>query len=397
MTNISTQAARGAAGSERLNFFWFIPTHGDGSYLGTEKLSRPPGFRYFKQVAIAVDQLGFDGVLLPTGQSCEDSWITATGLATATERLKFLVALRPGVTSPAFAARQTVALDRLSEGRLLLNVVVGGNPTELAGDGIFLSHDERYAQAGEFLDIWKRMVSGETVDFKGKYYDLKGARVDFPPVQKPYPSLYFGGSSEAGQDLAGSTVDMYLTWGEPLDQVAEKIASARKRAAAFGRTLRFGMRLHFIVRETEEEAWAAADKLISHISDEQIERAWNRFQNEMDSVGQKRQAALHGGRRDRLVVAPNLWAGVGLVRVGVGTALVGTPQQIAERLGEYQALGIDTIVGSGYPHLEEAYRVAELLFPELGIGGDALGVRDAIPNEFSVGAYGGSKLASGTN
>lgn len=377
-----------------LNFFWFIPTHGDGTYLGTDHLSRRPEFRYFKQVAIAVDQLGFDGVLLPTGQSCEDSWITATGLATATERLKFLVALRPGVTSPAFAARQTVALDRLSNGRLLLNVVVGGNPTELAGDGIFLGHDERYAQGDEFLEIWRRMVSGETVDFEGKHYTVKGARVDFPPVQKPTPPLYFGGSSEAGQDLAARAVEMYLTWGEPLDQVAEKIESARKRAAALGRTLRFGMRLHFIVRETEEEAWAAADRLIAHISDEQIERAWKRFQDEMDSVGQKRQAALHGGRRDRLVVAPNLWAGVGLVRVGVGTALVGTPQQVAERLREYQALGIDTIIGSGYPHLEEAYRVAELLFPELGIGANAQGLRDQIANEFSVGAYGGSKLAA---
>ncbi|GLS28338.1 alkanesulfonate monooxygenase [Mesorhizobium albiziae] len=377
-----------------LDFFWFIPTHGDGTYLGTEKLSRPPDFRYFKQVATAVDQLGFGGVLLPTGQSCEDSWIVATGLATATERLKFLVALRPGVTSPAFAARQTVALDRLSEGRLLLNVVVGGNPTELAGDGIFLPHDERYAQGEEFLTIWRRMVSGETVDFGGKYYQVKGARVDFPPVQKPTPPLFFGGSSDAGQELAGKAVDMYLTWGEPLEQVAEKIASARKHAAAFGRTLRFGMRLHFIVRETEEEAWAAADRLISHISDEQIERAWKRFQDEMDSVGQKRQAALHGGRRDKLVVAPNLWAGVGLVRVGVGTALVGTPDQIAERLGEYQALGIDTVIGSGYPHLEEAYRVAELLFPKLGIDASRLGLRDTIANEFSVGAYGGSKLAS---
>ncbi|WP_411033667.1 FMNH2-dependent alkanesulfonate monooxygenase [Shinella sp. BYT-45] len=394
MTDTLRHAAHKPAESKPLNFFWFIPTHGDGSYLGSDRLSRPPEFRYFKQVAIAADALGFQGVLLPTGQSCEDSWITATALATATERLKFLVALRPGVTSPAFAARQTVALDRISEGRLLLNVVVGGNPTELGGDGIFLAHDERYRQAGEFLDIWKRMVSGQTVDFDGEYYRLKGARVDFPPVQKPHPPLYFGGSSEAGQGLAGATVDTYLTWGEPLDQVAEKVASARRRAAAFGRTLSYGMRLHFIVRETEEEAWAAADRLISHISDEQIERAWKRFNEEMDSVGQRRQAALHGGRRDKLVVAPNLWAGVGLVRVGVGTALVGTPKQIAERLREYQAVGIDTIIGSGYPHLEEAYRVAELLFPELGLAGNRLGVRDAIANEFSVGAYGGSKLAA---
>jgi len=367
-----------------LDFFWFIPTHGDGSYLGSEKQQRPPEFGYFKEIAQAVDRLGFPGVLLPTGQSCEDSWITATGLAAHTERLKYLVALRPGVVSPVFAARQTAALDRLSNGRLLLNVVVGGNPKELAGDGVFLPHDERYAQADEFLKIWRALVSGERVDFDGKYYRVENGRLDFLPVQER-PPLYFGGSSDAGQDLAAEQVDMYLTWGEPPAQVAEKIASARKKAALKGRKLRFGIRLHFIVRETEDEAWAAADRLISRITDEQIEKAQARFLKEMDSVGQRRMAALHGGGRDKLVVGPNLWAGVGLVRTGAGTALVGTPDQITERIREYQAVGIDTIIGSGYPHLEEAYRVAELLFPKFGLGSSRLRPREDIANEFSVG------------
>lgn len=381
-----------ASPEKPLDFFWFIPTHGDGSYLGTERQQRPPEFGYFKEIAQAVDRLGFPGVLLPTGQNCEDSWITATGLATYTERLKFLVALRPGVVSPAFAARQTAALDRLSEGRLLLNVVVGGNPVELAGDGVFTPHDERYAQAGEFLTIWRDLLSGRTVDFDGKYYRVKGGRLDILPVQKPVPPLYFGGSSEAGQDLAAELVDKYLTWGEPVPQVAEKLAQAQKRAAARGRKLSFGIRLHFIVRETEEEAWAAAAKLISHVTDAQIEKAQQRFLKEMDSVGQRRMAELHGGRRDRLVVAPNLWAGVGLVRGGAGTALVGTPDQIAERIREYQAVGIDTIIGSGYPHLEEAYRVAELLFPKLGLGSSRRKVGDKIANEFTVGHHGERRL-----
>ncbi|WP_292462798.1 LLM class flavin-dependent oxidoreductase [Mesorhizobium sp.] len=360
------------ANAAPLDFFWFIPTHGDGSYLGSEKQQRPPEFGYFKEIAQAVDRLGFPGVLLPTGQNCEDSWITATGLATLTEKLKFLVALRPGVTLPTFAARQTAALDRLSNGRLLLNVVVGGNPTELAGDGVFLPHDERYAQAREFLTIWRGLVSGERVNFAGKHY--------------------FGGSSDAGQDLAADLVDMYLTWGEPPAQVAEKIAAARSRAAARGRKLRFGIRLHFIVRETETEAWSAAERLISHVTDAQIETAQARFLKEMDSVGQRRMAELHGGRRDRLVVSPNLWAGVGLVRGGAGTALVGTPDQIVERVREYQAIGIDTIIGSGYPHLEEAYRVAELLFARLGLGTSRLRAHRDIANEFSVGFHGASRL-----
>jgi len=387
-----TDASLGKPLPQPLNFFWFIPTHGDGSYLGSETQQRPADFRYFRQIATAVDTLGFRGVLLPTGQSCEESWITATALSTITERLKFLVALRPGVVSPSFAARQTAALDRVSNGRLLLNVVVGGNPTELAGDGIFLDHDARYTQASEFLQIWRRMVAGETVDFEGKFYNVKGARLDFPPVQTPHPPLYFGGSSDAGIDLATEQVDLYLSWGEPPALLAEKITAARKRAAARGRTLRFGLRIHFIVRETDGEAWAAADRLISRVSDAQIARAQARFREEMDSVGQRLMAELHGGRRDRLEVAPNLWAGVGLVRAGAGTALVGDPQTIATRLREYQSIGIDTIIGSGYPHLEEAYRVAELLFPELGIDRDRGSVRGVVANEFAVGAHGGSRL-----
>lgn len=371
-----------------INFFWFIPTHGDGSYLGSESRQRPQDPGYFRQVAQSADRLGYQGVLLPTGQNCEDSWITAAGLANETERLKFLVALRPGVTLPTFAARQTAALDRLTRGRLLLNVVVGGNPVELAGDGVHLPHDERYDQAREFLIIWKDLLDGKTVDFDGKYYQVRNGRLDLLPVAGKAPPLWFGGSSDAGQDLAGELVETYLTWGEPPAQVAEKLAAARARAAARGRRLRFGIRLHFIVRETEEEAWAAADKLIRHVTDDQIARSQERFLKEMDSVGQRRMSELHGGRRDRLVVSPNLWAGVGLVRGGAGTALVGTPEQVAARLREYQAAGIDTVIGSGYPHLEEAYRVAELLFPALGIGREEPTASRAIANEFTVGEHG---------
>lgn len=377
-----------------LRFFWFIPTHGDGRYLGSEDNVRPADFGYFKQIAQAADRLGFEGVLLPTGQNCEESWIVATGLATVTERLKFLVAIRPGVTLPSFAARQTAALDRLSNGRLLINVVVGGNPTELAADGVFTPHDERYAQAAEFLTIWRGLLSGETVDFAGKYYRIEAGRLDFPTVQQPHPPLFLGGSSEAGIDLAADQIDTYLTWGEPVAAVAAKVRGVRERAAARGRKVRFGMRLHFIVRETEAEAWSEAERLISKVSDEQIERAQARFTQQMDSVGQRRMAELHGGRRDRLVVAPNLWAGVGLVRNGAGTALVGTPEQIAERLREYQEAGIELIIGSGYPHLEEAYRVAELLFPALGLRRGGQHAHAETSNEFAVGFHGRAQVAT---
>jgi alkanesulfonate monooxygenase len=357
-----------------MNVFWFLPTHGDGRYLGTDKGGRVVDYVYLRQIAQAADQLGFGGVLIPTGRTCEDAWIVASSVVPVTDRLKFLVAVRPGVVSPTQAARQTATLDRLSQGRLLINVVVGGDANELAGDGIFLPHDERYELAGEFLTIWRRLLAGETVSFKGKHLRVDNAKVLFPPVQQPHPPLFFGGSSPAAHQLAAEQLDFYLTWGEPPDAVAQKIADVRQRAQALGRTVRFGIRLHVIVRETNAEAWAAANRLISHLDDDTIAKAQHAFANS-DSEGQKRMARLHGGSREALEISPNLWAGVGLVRGGAGTALVGDPQTVATRFKEYAALGIDTFVVSGYPHLEEAYRVAELLFPLLPLQNEASKVK----------------------
>jgi alkanesulfonate monooxygenase len=353
-----------------MNVFWFLPTHGDGHYLGTDKGGRVVDYAYLRQIAQAADQLGFGGVLIPTGRTCEDAWIVASSVVPVTDRLKFLVAVRPGVVSPTQAARQTATLDRLSQGRLLINVVVGGDANELAGDGVFLQHDERYELAGEFLTIWRRLLAGETVSFEGKHLKVDNAKVLFPPVQQPHPPLFFGGSSPAAHQLAAEQLDLYLTWGEPPEAVAQKIADVRQRAHALGRTVRFGIRLHVIVRETNEEAWAAANRLISHLDDDTIAKAQQAFARS-DSEGQKRMARLHGGSREALEISPNLWAGVGLVRGGAGTALVGDPQTVAKRFKEYAALGIDTFVLSGYPHLEEAYRVAELLFPLLPLQNQA--------------------------
>jgi alkanesulfonate monooxygenase len=350
-----------------LDMFWFLPTSGDGRYLGGSEGRRAADNRYMREIAQAADRLGFRGVLLPTGTGCEDAWITAASIVTHTERLRYLVALRPGMTLPGEAARQASAFDRLSNGRLLLNVVCGGNPADLAADGIHLGHDERYDQADEFLTVFRGLMAGETVTFSGKYLSVTGGKLLFPPAQAPGVPLYFGGSSPRAHRLAAEQTDMYLSWGEPPEAVGKKIAEVRAAAEARGRALRFGIRLHLIVRETDDEAWAAADRLISRLSDETIAKTQKFMAEATDSEGQRRMMALHGGRRDALEVSPNLWAGVGLMRGGAGTALVGSPATVAERLREYQALGIDTVIGSGYPHLEEAYRVAELLFPALGL------------------------------
>jgi alkanesulfonate monooxygenase len=355
-----------------MHVFWFIPTHGDSRYLGTSEGARAVDYDYLRQIATAADTLGYEGVLIPTGRSCEDPWVVASALAAVTRRLKFLVAVRPGLHQPALAARMAATFDRLSGGRLLINLVTGGDRVELEGDGVFLDHAQRYAQSDEFIRIWREILTrshaGESFDYDGEHLSVKGAKLLYPPVQTPYPPVYFGGSSEAAHDLAAEHVDAYLTWGEPPAAVAQKVADVRARAARRGRTVRFGIRLHVIVRETDAAAWAAADELISRVKDETVAQAQAVFAR-MDSEGQRRMAALHAGgaKRSRadLEISPNLWAGVGLVRGGAGTALVGDPQTVAARMQEYADLGIDTFVLSGYPHLEEAYRFAELVFPLL--------------------------------
>jgi alkanesulfonate monooxygenase len=368
LKNDSHDVLNGVANS--LDFLWFFPTSGDVRFFGSSEGLRRTDHSYLLQIAKALDHLGYHGALLPTGAFCEDALVVAASLATHTQRLKFLVALRPGSIVPAESARQSSAFDRLSNGRLLLNVVTGGLANDMGGDGNFLSHDERYLQTGDFLNIWRRLMMGEMVDFEGKYYSSKGGKLVFPPIQRPYPPLYFGGASSVGRDIAAEQCDVYLTWGEPPAQVGATIADVRNRAAVFGRTMRFGIRLHFIVRETDEKAWAAADELIANVSDDLIQAAQKKL-SAADSEGQRRMLALHGGDRTRLEISPNLWAGVGLVRSGSATALVGSPETVAKRLREYQDLGIDTVIGSGYPHLEEAYRVGEMLFPYLTLSSQA--------------------------
>jgi alkanesulfonate monooxygenase len=254
----------------------------------------------------------------------------------------------------------------------LINLVTGGDKAEFEGDGLFLNHAERYEEATEFIRIWRGIIershTGESFDYAGKYLSVKGAKLLFPPTQQPHPPVWFGGSSEAAHELAAEQVDAYLTWGETPAEVAKKIADVRERAKRKGRTVKFGVRLHVIVRETNDQAWRAAESLISRIDDETVRRAQEVFAH-MDSEGQRRMSALHAGGTKRtradLEISPNLWAGVGLVRGGAGTALVGDAKTVAARLEEYAALGADSFVLSGYPHLEEAYRFAELVFPLL--------------------------------
>ncbi len=375
---------------DEIDVLWFLPTHGDGRYLSSSVGARATGFGYLSQIARAADVLGYYGLLIPTGRSCEDSWMVAATMVPVTTRTRFLVAVRPGLSEPSMTARMAATLDRFSAGRILVNVVAGGDPVELRGDGVYLDHNARYAATDEYLTIWRKLMAGEPVTYAGKHCRIEDGKLAWPALQTPHPPLYFGGSSEAGLKVAAEHCDVYLTWGEPPADVADKIAAMRAAAAKAGRTLSFGIRLHVIVRETASEAWRAAEDLIRYVDDEAIAAAQKIF-SRFDSVGQQRMARLHGGRRDRLEISANLWAGVGLVRGGAGTALVGDPGQVAARLREYQALGIDRFILSGYPHLEECYRFAELVFPLLTLRKHASPSAEVLAPAGNAGPFGADR------
>jgi alkanesulfonate monooxygenase len=374
-----------------LQVHWFLPTSGDsrnvvGAGLRSYDGDAPPGpFRtpdidYLAQVARAAEQLGFTAVLTPTGTWCEDAWLVTAALTQHTERLKFLVAFRPGLLSPTLAAQMASSFQRLSGGRLLLNVVTGGDKTEQERFGDFLEKADRYHRTGEFLSVVRGAWGDEGFDLDGEHIQVRGAKV--PDAPQP-PGIYFGGSSPEALEVAAEHADVYLTWGEPPEQVAEKLGRVRELADARGRTLRYGIRLHVIARDTAEEAWAEAARLLDAMDPDAVRRAQENLRAS-ESEGQRRMLDLHGGRRDSLVVAPNLWAGIGLVRGGAGTALVGSHEEIADRIAEYHEAGIDEFIFSGYPHLEELFWFGEGVVPilrELGLfdGGRVDTVPASIP------------------
>ena len=355
---------------------WFLPTNGDsrtdlslGNAVGVEgtRVHRDGGHRapdvdYIGQIASAAERLGFHAALTPTSSWCEDAWVMTAALTQLTERFKFLVAFRPGFQSPTLTAHMAATYQRISGGRLLLNVVTGGDDAEQRRFGDFLDKADRYQRAAEALHVVRELWTGEPVDFDGRFVQVQGAKIIPHPV---WPDIYLGGSSEPALDVAARYADVFLTWGEPPEAVTAKLDAVRERAEHHGRRLRFGIRLHVIARETSEEAWAEAQRLLAGLDPAEIARQ-QEIQRASGSEGQRRMVALHGGRTDHLEVYPNLWAGIGLVRGGAGTALVGSHEEVADRIAEYHGLGIEEFILSGYPHLEEAYRVGECVLPLLG-------------------------------
>ncbi|WNV91237.1 LLM class flavin-dependent oxidoreductase [Umezawaea sp. Da 62-37] len=368
---------------------WFLPTSGDGRTI-VERFhanrtqgapaQRDPDIDYLAQIARAAEANGFVGVLTPTGTWCEDAWLTTAALIAETKKLKFLVAFRPGVISPTLAAQMASTYQRISKGRLLLNVVTGGDAIEQQRFGDWHDHDQRYARTDEFLHVVRNAWTGQPFDFSGEHYRVAGATVLAAP--NPTPQIYFGGSSDAALPVAARHADVYLTWGEPPEAVAEKIGRVRALAEAQGRKIRFGIRLHTISRDTSAEAWLEAAKLLDALDPEQVRKAQSQL-GASQSVGQQRMVALHGGDLSGgvrgLEIHPGLWAGIGLVRGGAGTALVGSHGEVADLIEEYHSLGVEEFVLSGYPHLEEAYWFGEGVRPELARRGLLAGQEDLVP------------------
>ncbi|MFL0238014.1 LLM class flavin-dependent oxidoreductase [Mycobacterium sp. SMC-17] len=364
-----------------ITLHWFLPTNGDsrtdlslgnavggaGSRADAFGADRAPDLDYLSLVAGAAEKLGFTGALTPTSSWCEDAWVFTAALTQRTEHFKYLVAFRPGLQAPTLVAQAAATYQRISRNRLLLNVVTGGDDIEQRRFGDYLGKSERYERAAEFLTIFRQLWSGKPVTFTGKHLSVENATII--PAET-WPDIYLGGSSAEALEVAAEHADVYLTWGEPPAQVAEKLDAVRHQVKNLGRArraageLRFGIRLHVISRPTEEEAWAQANKLLAGLDPESIKRA-QQVQRSSQSEGQRRMSALHGGRTDNLEVSPNLWAGIGLVRGGAGTALVGSHEQVADRIAEYHELGLDEFILSGYPHLEEAFSFGEGVIPIL--------------------------------
>jgi alkanesulfonate monooxygenase len=309
--------------------------------------------------------------LFATG--AHDVWVLAGALLPLTERLKFLIAIHPGLVPVTLLGKMTASLQEFSKGRVMINVV-SGNAKMLEAYGMYLPHDERYAMADEYLTAWHRLMAGESVTFAGKHLSVTGAKLALPAGSAiTPPPLWFGGSSDAAIAVAAKHVDTYLSWGETPEQMGQKVRAVKEAAARLGRELTYGVRLYVVVRETDAAAWDAVQWLYDRMDTASI-TANQRANAGTDSVGQQRMSAMNGGIKTpdprALEVAPHIWSGIGLVRPGPGSAIVGSPESVIRTLEAYQAVGVDTFILSGMPLLEEAYRFGELVLPRLPVARD---------------------------
>jgi alkanesulfonate monooxygenase len=348
-------------------FDWFIPIDGDGKRAGTIQAERPPTFDYLRQVVQTAEDRGFYSLLIPTrfanGLFSEEAplaetWTTATALAAVTQRIRFLVAVRPGFISLGLFAQMAAALHQISGGRLDINIVPGGIQNDFERVGEVSDHATRYERAEEFIDACRTLWSQPgPVSYQGKFYRLQGAYCSPSPGERG-PRFYLGGVSERAMGLSARQADVHLGWIEPLLDTARRLEALREHFQRTGRNPVFGLRSHLVVRDTEATAWDAAEELIAY-ADPRVKAQRRAAIEGTQMVGQQAQAREAPNHR----LAPHLWNGLSEVRVNCGSALVGTPEQVSDELFSYWKLGIDEFILSGFPHVEECHRVADQVLP----------------------------------
>jgi len=368
-----------------IDIFWRLPTHGEPSshrsrvpfrgdwFPGNDQrekagLGTGDAFTYIDylaEIARAAEISGFQGGLIPSFPMTDEPWAISSFLARETRTFRFMIAFQPGFLNPVTAARMTASLHRASGGRALYNIITGGGGPSQLWWGDSVGHDDRYTRTTEFLDVLRGVWSGGPFSYRGKFYQVEDAGLPDPLSQEAFPEIYFSGSSDAALVSASRHADYYLSWLEPFDALRDKFNRVKERTDALGRKIKCAVRVDIVARPTEEEAWEEVRRGFENV-DPQTLATFKRLSEGTESVGAKRQGSLRPGTlnsyRD-LIIEPNVWSGFNLLRGGQTQGIVGSYEQVAERLDDLVRLGADAFILASTPHLEEAYRVGEEVLP----------------------------------
>lgn len=368
-----------------IDFHWRLPTHGEPSTHRNREPFRGDWFfgngqpsgqglstqdnlytyiDYLGEIARAAELSGFQGGLIPSFPSTDEPWAISSFLARETRTFRFMIAFQPGFLNPITAARMTASLQRATNGRALFNVITGGGGPSQLWWGDSVPHDDRYTRTTEFLDVLRGVWQGGPFDYEGKFYQTSNAGLAEPLSREDFPEIYFSGSSDAALASAAKHADYYLSWLEPFAQLREKFDRVKQRTDELGRKIKCAVRVDIVARPTEEEAWAEVRRGFERLGPDDLARLRQRGRG--DSVGANRQGTLRpdtiNSYKD-LIIEPNVWSGFNLLRGGQGNGIVGSYQQVAERLDDLVQLGADAFILASTPHLEEAYRVGEEVLP----------------------------------
>lgn len=340
---------------------WFAPLcDGDDDFLGHRNPAYKSTWENTSTIVKTADQLGYRNVLCPSSyQVGQDTLSFVAGMAPLTEQINLLAAIRCGEVHPPMLARSIATLDHMLKGRLTVNIISSDLP------GTNLASAERYARSREVITILKQAWTQDEINFQGKYYSLKLPTEPVRPYQQNGgPLLYFGGYSPEGVALCAEHCDVYLMWPDTEDKLQSLMNTMTEQAANYGRQVQFGLRVHVVVRETEEEARKYAAGLLSKLDIDLGTEIRNRAQD-AKSLGVARQADLRDKSDAELYAEPHLWTGIGLARSGCGAAIVGNPEQVTQKIERYMSMGIRSFILSGYPHQQECELFAKLVLPQL--------------------------------